>query len=954
MTIPAISGSVSASIPNDGSLDTTFGTNGITNTDIGRGDFDSANVVAVQSDGKILVAGNSQISGTLDVTVVRYNTDGTPDNTFGINGKTTIDVGDEDVYTQFVALQGDGKIVFVGTTGDNPSDLAIMRFNANGTPDISFSGDGKATTDLGGHELPYSVAFQSDGKIIVAGTTSVDNVEDFAIVRYNTDGTLDNSFSGDGKATTNIGTHDYARSVAVQSDGKIVVAGESRIGEQYDVAVVRYNTDGTLDNSFSGDGKATTSINDSDDRASQVVIHENQNERKIIVAGNSHTNGYFDFGVVRYNTDGTLDNSFSGDGIVTTDFDNGSDEAYSIAVHTNGKILVAGEAEINGQADFGVVRYNTDGTLDNTFGTNGKTSTNVGTRTSTDDARSVVLQSDGKILVVGESGSHGNTNFTVVRYNSNGTLDNTFGANGKVTTKIGQENDATSVAVHESQEGRRIIVVGRSVVGGHGDFVVMRYNDDGSLDTSFGGDGIVSTNIGNRASDNTSPSDDYAQSVVVQSNGKILVAGHADVGSSPEGGANDFVVVRFNTDGALDGTFGNSGKVTTNIDQDNNEACSVELQSDGKILVAGHSFIGDSWDITVVRYTINGTLDPSFSDDGIVTTNFSNSVRSEFAYSAAVQPDGKIVIAGKHYGPSWDQIAVLRYNTDGTLDSTFDEDGIVTINIMNTDSAAYSVAVQSNGKILVAGHSYIDYSWDFTLVRFNTNGTLDSTFDEDGIVTTNFQDRRDTGRALAIQPDGKVIVGGQTGEGLIADFGILRYNSTPPAGYPSPTTSTTTIVPASRTAPTATTPAQVAPSRTVINALPLASPPLVATNSFTPGQSLSLTLGGFTPNELVQLVVASTPQIIGTGYANATGVVTLTGELPNNLSAGRHTLAVYAPDSKKGFRQAITVSASVLPATGLSNNTLRLMVAMNFIVFGLGLVLVRHRLRKPKRRLSYQ
>ena len=228
-----------------------------------------------------------------------------------------------------VAIQSDGKIVAAGESTDN---FAVVRYTTAGVLDTTFSTDGKVTTAIGSREdAAYAVAVQSDGKIVAAGkgdsgTAQEDPNADFAVVRYTTAGALDNGFSTDGKVITDIGTNsvDEARAVAIQSDGKIVVAGSSG----GDFAVVRYTTAGALDTTFSTDGKVTTDIGtNSVDWATAVAI---QSDGKIVVAGyvgDIEDGG--EFAVVRYNTDGSLDTTFGGDGKVTTGFTTRLDQSNS-------------------------------------------------------------------------------------------------------------------------------------------------------------------------------------------------------------------------------------------------------------------------------------------------------------------------------------------------------------------------------------------------------------------------------------------------------------------------------------------------------------------------------------------------------------------------------------------------------------------------------------------------
>ena len=384
--------------------------------------------ITIQSNGKILVAGSAHDGAYFHFALVRYNTDGSLDITFDGDGKVTTAIGTSSDSGQSVTLQSDGKILVTGSAynASGNSDFALVRYNTDGSLDTTFDGDGKLTTAIGtSYDSGYSGTLQSDGKILVAGFASNGSNTDFALVRYNTDGSLDTTFDGDGKVNTAIGMgFDYGQSVTLQSDGKILLAGSASNGiANDDFALVRYNTDGSLDTTFDGDGKVTTAIGTSHDVGYSLTV---QSDGKILVAGYAYNGSKADFALVRYNTDGSLDATFDGDGKVTTAIGTGTDQAYSVTVQSDGKILVAGTTyNASGNGDFALARYNTDGSLDTTFDGDGKLTTAIGT--SSDSGQSVTLQSDGKILVTGSAYSaSGNTDFALVRYNTDGSLDNTF------------------------------------------------------------------------------------------------------------------------------------------------------------------------------------------------------------------------------------------------------------------------------------------------------------------------------------------------------------------------------------------------------------------------------------------------------------------------------------------------------------------------------------------------
>jgi uncharacterized delta-60 repeat protein len=637
---------------------------------------------------------------------------GNLDDTFGTDGKVTTAFGTVNDIGKSVALQLDGKIVVAGSTFNvTDTDFALARFNADGTLDNSFSLIGKVTTAFGtGYDQGRSVAIQPDGQIVVAGYAYSGLSNDFALARYNTDGTLDNSFSVDGKVTTDFGTgsvqpNDYGTSLSIQSDGKILVAGYSYNGTDVDFALARYNTDGTPDSSFSADGKLTTDFGMGDDYGTSVAI---QSDGKILVAGYASNGTDVDLALARYNTDGTLDNSFSADGKANTDFGAGDDYGTSVAIQSDGMILVAGSS--NG--DFALARYNMDGSLDNSFSVDGKVTTDFGT--GDDYGESVAIQPDGKILVAGSASNGTDKDFALARYNTDGTLDNSLSLDGKLVTAYGAGDDyGRSVTV---QPDGRVVVAGDANNGTDGDVALARYNMDGTLDNSFSVDGKVTTDFGTVI--------DKGYSVAIQPDGKIVVAGSSGY---------NFALARYSMDGTLDNSFGVDGRVNTYFGgwQFGN---SVSIQPDGQIVVAGYIFDGTNRDFAVARYNMEGTLDNSFSMDGIVTTDFGSG--EDFGKSVAIQPDGKILVAGSSNNGTDDDFAVARYNTDGTLDNSFGVGGKVTTAIGTSDDRGWSLAIQPDGKIVVAGESYDGLLYDFALVRYNTNGSLDNGFGVDGKLTT--------------------------------------------------------------------------------------------------------------------------------------------------------------------------------------------------------------------------
>jgi uncharacterized delta-60 repeat protein len=399
------------------------------------------------------------------------------------------------------------------------------------------------------------------------------------------------------------------------------------------------------------------------------------------------------------------------------------------------------------------------GSLDFSFDGDGFVKTQMGAVLSS--ANSMVVQSDGKIVVAGGAADFfGNGlatyDFAVARYNPNGSLDTTFDGDGKVKTPIGTKGDIPySVAI---QSDGKIVVAGLTENTTQ-DFAVVRYNTDGSLDTTFDGDGKVVTSIGTK--------NDPANYVTIQSDGKIVVAGFTTISDVL---TYHIAIVRYNANGTLDTTFDSDGIVITQIGL-RSIASSIKIQSDGKIVAVGYR-LGSAYDLVVVRYNINGSLDASFDDDGIATTAFG--IGLSVAESSAIQSDGKIIAAGYFNDNLRSYFAVVRYNTNGSLDTTFDGDGKLTTPIGSYDEG-YSVAIQSDGKIVLSGQVTLSLTASIAVVRYNTNGTLDTSFDGDGVATTEFNVFNvNRAHATASQSDGKILVAG-VGD-FSEGFAIVRFN----------------------------------------------------------------------------------------------------------------------------------------------------------------------------------
>ncbi|WP_442510878.1 VCBS domain-containing protein [Novipirellula sp. SH528] len=403
---------------------------------------------------------STAITKDIDVTAVNdaptFGSDGDGSTTVPIPG-SLFDLGFNSV------VQADGKIVMVGSSYFTDNDITVVRFNTNGTLDLTFGGgDGIATLDAGGGELGMDVALQADGRIVVAGTRD----SDLIVARFTATGVLDTTFDSDGYAITDVNGTDSASGIAIQSDGKIVVLGNTDAGGN-NFSVVRYNTDGSLDTTFSGDGKVEIDFGaSSDDVANSILI---QSDGKIVVAGKSNNQ----FALARLTSGGVLDTSFDSDGLVTTDFGVGDETISGLAQQSDGKIIAAGTANL----DIALARYNTDGSLDTSFDGDGLQTSDLG---ATERAYSVALTSTEKIVVSGITDLMGSNDVMLQRYNADGSLDTGFNTTGTVITVANATNEYAYSA--QVLGNGAISIAGNMQNNG---FLLNQYNEDGSLDTSF-------------------------------------------------------------------------------------------------------------------------------------------------------------------------------------------------------------------------------------------------------------------------------------------------------------------------------------------------------------------------------------------------------------------------------------------------------------------------------------
>ena len=770
----------------DGSLDTGFGVGGVVTTDVNNARDDVARDIIQQADGKLVVVGMSTFANN-DIIAVRYNSNGSLDTTFDTDGKVNINVlaGDDDGAS--VIQQTDGKLVIGGSAiAGIDTDLALVRLTSTGALDTSFDTDGKVTKGVGtlvsnpSSAVTISVAnpgvitwtshglaantpltFTTTGtlptglstgttyyvKTVLTGNTfSVSTTPGGAAVATTTAG----SGTHTATATVNTTCNDRGYSVLQQTDGKLVIAGDVSNDTYTDFVAVRFSNTGAIDTAFGTSGVARTAIGTRNETAYSIV---QQTDGKLVAAGFAYTTNN-DFALVRYTTTGSLDTTFSGDGIQTTLVNAGNDLAYALALQTDGKLVAAGLTRFGTTDDLGIARYNTDGALDTTFGTGGKTTLQGGSTESL--ASAITQQADGKLVVTGYANVTNNgRDVAVARYNADGSLDTSFSADGSETTNYGSNVNDYANTVIQQADGKIVIAGYREPAASNFDIILARYTTAGVLDTTFGSSGKYLTGINSFH--------DVINDVIQLPDGKLLAAGYIN-SSTAAATSSDFGLMRFTTTGSRDNSFNGIGSKSINISQlvfgstNRDQAQSLILDNTGKIVVVGAVNNSADYDIVITRHLADGSLDATFSSDGITSTDIA--VSDDYAYDVKQDANGRYVVAGMANISGNDNFVVLRYNNDGTLDTTFGGGtGYTQVDIGGDVDSAYSLTIEPDGKIAVAGYSVVNTMKRPSMIHLLADGTLDTSFGTGGKKSIAME-KHTNARGMVVQKDGKYALAG--------------------------------------------------------------------------------------------------------------------------------------------------------------------------------------------------
>ena len=733
----------------DGTLDTAFGNGGRTYTDFGLGD-DVPVAVAIAPGGKIVVAGTRRAEPFYnpgDVAVARYNPDGSPDTTFDVDGKSLQRLTLHGSEAAAVAVQPDGKVVVAASArsavSGGTSDLAIVRYALDGRLDTTFDNDGFALLNLDGEEFAVAVTVRPDGDVVAAATTyAPEALPRTVLVSLNPNGSRDTGFGTAGVATVPDADYYVARTrLVAQPDNKVVLNFRtSDVNAQvYDVGLARFTAAGAPDPTFGTNGQFFIPHAGEDVPAGLVL----QGDGKFLVGIDQYSGGP-DAVVARVTPGGALDTTFAGDGTAEIELPQWWNQMVDVVALPGGRAAAVGDTGVNAGVDFVLAGLTPAGTLDPAFKSDNAPPDRVGLSGSFND---VAVLADGRILAAGSNADlpgaiGGDTDVYLARFLPDGSYDATFGNGGRVVADFGGLDSANRVAL---QTDGRIVVAGT---------VLARFHPDGTPDTSFGGgDGIVPVPAGSTA----------FVGLDVQPDNRILAST----------GGTTRRVSRYTADGAPDATFGAGGTVSefAPAGVEGFRPTDVAFQPNtGKVIVGGYGFAEESGqDWVVLRLNANGTLDTAFGGgDGAAVEDSDQDLGGRLAIRPA---DGYIAMAGNEDD---EDAALVRFGPDGDLGSNY--------RLPYYPGWTYDVAVGPDGKIVIVTADESEEDRDprgdpsnIRVDRFNADGTYDESFYN--LRTDVFGGSNDTPRGVAVAPDGDVIVVG-TADGSPV---VLRYQGSPGA-----------------------------------------------------------------------------------------------------------------------------------------------------------------------------
>jgi uncharacterized delta-60 repeat protein len=738
-----------------GALDNSFGVNGIVQTNLVGTENNGSNTVLIQNDGKIVVCGvngNETSDHSKQGLLLRYNKNGSLDSTFGHNGFVQTPA-----YTfNKAVLQPDGKIVVsMDSLNRNLSGVyteELARYNTDGSLDSSFGNKGLAVFD----SIGFYVSMISDGRgriYLDSYLVGLNYISVNTISRFLENGKIDTSFNHTGFLNINSADGNVP-TIGLQTGSRLIIA---YLNLSDSITILRYDSTGKLDTTFKYNGHQFN-----------PELMSVQSDDKIILASNFKNYSIGSFTCLRTNTDGSMDTTFNHSGIDTIYTTSKYTQLYTMSLDHHNNIILAA---IYGVDDFYLnffktVRILSNGKIDTSFSKNGEANLEIGE--SHDYPYSIAVQNDNKILITGNSEiriyEYGN-HIVTVRYNVNGTLDKTFATKGIDTPYIYSQTYSDAVSILSTQEGK-ILVGARGLTEEDTYYYLIQYNNDGTVDSSF------NKGIPIKSAFPWLPFAGVA-------NGKIIEI-YPDFYSE-----DSLHIYRYNSDGSLDNSFGKNGQVSTFVDDTttwyayDSRHLTLLIQQDGKMLIPGYSGYGSY--INLGRLNADGSVDRTFANDGVAT------IESEYLldkFSLLQQPDGKILL-GAETDPAvsnyiYEPFLLYRFKSDGSLDSSFGRNGVATklIDSSKTRKNAGFILLQPDGKIIQAGISLGDSTNSGVIaIRYNPNGSIDSTFGVNGIVKTFNPARWEYVNAGILQPDGKILITGNalSKSGYGYNSILLRY-----------------------------------------------------------------------------------------------------------------------------------------------------------------------------------
>lgn len=751
----------------NGTLDNTFSGDGIADSPLtGTGDEVYPLAIKLQADGKILICGHSY-NAPFGAFVARYHADGSLDNSFG--GIGIVYIQDDEIYEiNNLMVLPNGQLVLLGTKPNflpGAGELALIKLNTDGSLNGSFGTAGIATVDAVENASPtYSkIELQSDGKFIVGGTRSADgfsNDDSVLVVRINADGTIDHTYATNGVLSFDPGPAGYHQfsDMAIQPDGKIIVSGYGSTESNFNYShITRININGTKDNGFGMNG--VLYLHSASTGFGSTGQISLQADGKVLVAGFAkNASGNYAISVARLTTAGMLDAGFDGDGIALLQVNNYGSYGIAPLQQADGKIVLAGFAGNGDAFSTTIGRFTATGQTDNTINAGSTAIAYIGSGTSYEEGQNILVQPDQKIIAIRSRSNGFSYNIGLSRHFTNGILDNSFGVNGRTVIDLpGYSNNTFSSLLSNG----KIMAVSdvEDVVAGRR-IGLLRFNTNGFPDSSFGTNGklFFITN-----------SNEFNRIIdaVVQPDGKTVILVSQFIDSYQM--IDTTLLIRLNADGSYDNTFNGNGKIVLpSFGYPGYKK--VLVQNDGKILLEHITVIGNTFHTLIKRLNANGGDDITFNAGNYVEIPLEVAVTT-------LQPDGKILLAEQ-------ENKLVRLNSNGSFDATFDGDGKA--------EPAYSfeayegltdIEIQTDGKILLSGSGYdTDYNERFQVVRLLANGSLDTGFGTGGITTVPTLgniDNYDYSKAMALQADGKILLTGYSEyyDLYYSDFAMVRLNN---------------------------------------------------------------------------------------------------------------------------------------------------------------------------------